>query len=363
MLPTILFGLWSSGSITFWLLLACMAGVIAGAVLFFKGFGMLRFKRLILNTPLSRIHSASIGLVEVTGNPVGPYVLSAPITGGPCYYYRMRAWQWVESESGKSHEWKAVLDESLHVPFFLEDSTGRVLIDPQGAELDVHRSFLDEVGASFFRTEGLLPPNIRDFLVKRGLVPYEKIRLEERIIAPGFPLLVFGTLGENPATQTGPVHTGSGTTASVSVRGPSTGGFDGLTFDMRTNLSGRTAAAMGKVLSHVPGVLVETSEVEVAGDGDRTVSPDRARIVVAGKVLPKSAQPSPDKSAFGEFDAHPSVAISKGERHEPFTISGYSQRELVGKLAWKSTLYVWGGPVLAITCLYCLLTLWKFAAF
>jgi E3 Ubiquitin ligase len=362
MLPTMLCGLLFSGSITFWLLLAC-TGAIAGPVLFFKGFGMLRFKRLILNTPLSRIHSASIGLVEVTGNPVGPYVLSAPITGGPCYYYRVRAWQWVEAESGKSHEWKSVLDESLHVPFFLEDSTGRVLIDPQGADLDVHRSFLDEVGASFFRTDGLLPPNIRDFLVKRGLVPYEKIRLEERVIAPGFPLFVFGTLGENPATQAGLIHARSNSTASVSVRGPSVGGSDGFAFDMRTNLSGRTAVAMGKVLSHVPGAQVATSEVEVAGEGDRTVSPDRAGMVVAGKVLPKSAKPSPDKSAFGEFDLHPTVAIGKGERHGPFTISGYSQRELVGKLAWKSALYIWGGPVLAITCLYCLLKLWTFVSF
>ena len=57
---------------------------------------MLRFKRMILNTPLSRIHSASVGLVEVMGTPVGPHVLTAPVTGEPCYYYRVQAWQWVE---------------------------------------------------------------------------------------------------------------------------------------------------------------------------------------------------------------------------------------------------------------------------
>src|SRR5208283_5991644 len=124
--------------------LCCLAGMAVGAVLFFKGFRMLRYKRLILDTPLSRIHSASIGLVEVTGNPVGPKTLTAPVTGAPCYFYRVQAWQW--EESGKNHEWKRVLDESFYVPFFLEDTTGRVLIDPQGAEMDVHKSFSDEIG-------------------------------------------------------------------------------------------------------------------------------------------------------------------------------------------------------------------------
>lgn len=72
-------------------------------------------------------------------------------------------------------------------------------------------------------------------------------------------------------------------------------------------------------------------------------------------VLPKSAKLSSDKSAFGEFDLHASVAISKGERKEPFAISGYSQKELVSKLAWKSMACIWGGPVLTLACAYFLM--------
>jgi hypothetical protein len=71
MFPEVLGSLLSSSSNTKWIL-ACLAGIVASAVLFFKGFRMLRFKRLILGTPPSRIYSASIGLVEVTGTPVGP---------------------------------------------------------------------------------------------------------------------------------------------------------------------------------------------------------------------------------------------------------------------------------------------------
>jgi hypothetical protein len=61
-----------SGGTSLWLVLLALASAFAGIYIFFIGFRMLRFKRMILNTPLSKIHSASIGLVEVSGTPVGP---------------------------------------------------------------------------------------------------------------------------------------------------------------------------------------------------------------------------------------------------------------------------------------------------
>jgi hypothetical protein len=270
---------------------------------------------MILNTPLSHIHSASIGLVEVTGTPVGPYVLKAPVTGDPCYYYRVRAFQWVETSDNK-HEWRSVLDESLCVPFFLEDTTGRVLVDPEGAQMDVHRSFSDEISASIFRMPGMCPPNVRDFLARRGLIPTEKIKLEERIIPQDFPLFVFGTLGENPSQNSWSAR--PHTSSSINLGAPL-------------------------------GVSVSLSFANVGSGPLVSVTSGPA------PAPTQSAVPSAIKSGFGEFDLHPSAAISKGERHEPFAISGHSQKELVGKLAWQSTACIWGGPLLALTCLYFLI--------
>src|SRR5580704_5131034 len=95
--------LYSSNSGRF--LLFSIAGIALGLFLFLNGFRMLRYKRLILDTPLSKIHSASIGLVEVMGTPIGPHTLAAPVTGDPCFYYRVQAWQWTETDNGKSHVW------------------------------------------------------------------------------------------------------------------------------------------------------------------------------------------------------------------------------------------------------------------
>jgi hypothetical protein len=383
-----------SGSV--WLVLAPLVGAVAGVFLFFQGFRMLRFKRLILNTPLSKIHSASIGLVEVTGTPVGPKVLSAPITGDPCYYYRARAWQW--EESGKDSKWRQVLDESMYVPFFLEDGTGKVLIDPQGAQMDVHKNFSDEIGTSFFGSRNLLPDNIRNFLVQRGLVPYNKIKLEECIIQPEFPLFVFGTLGENHTMESWlPQPHISGGSPSLQFRFNSPFSFD---FTYGGSGTGQYTARVDQIVRTLPGVKTEqitlggTSRIglpavagrkasnqvlsvlppEVQADiaklqsgANRGAAANRA--VISTPVLDSAAAPEPaapaqpanapaNKGTDGEFNLRASAAIGKGERNEPFTISWHSQREVVGALAWKSTLYIWGGPVLTLICVYFLLTYW-----
>ena len=367
----------SSSSDGFWIVLFCLAGAAIGTFLFFKGFHMLRYKRLILDTPLSRIHSASMGLVEITGTPTGPKTLTAPVTGAPCFYYRVQAWQW--EESGKNHEWKQVLDESLCMPFFLKDSTGRMLINPQGADMDVHRSFSDEIGASFFNSRGLLPENVRNFLVKRGLVPYEKIKVEERIIQPGFPLFVFGTLGDNPAPASwDPLpHLAGGGASPFNIQF-SWGPRLGITLQSTRIASqpGPLNSAMLNALSRVPGAQVRCLEIQRGPGSGAPMLPDAAaeslRSVgvnvppgildgssVAVAVINDNAPANPSAPLF---DPHPSAAISKGGRGDPFTISWHSQKEVVRALAWKSMLYIWGGPVLAVASLYFLLLYWNLIA-
>src|SRR5262249_34113199 len=149
------------------------------------------------------------GLVEVSGMPTGPQTIPAAITGDACYYYRARAWQW--NSSGKGGSWQEVVDESLFVPFFLEDSTGKVLVNPQNGQLDVHHSFSDEIHPAWLGLDSCMPKNVGNFLALHGLASSEKIRLEEQIIRPGFPLFVFGTLGENheaPSWSAAPHVTG-----------------------------------------------------------------------------------------------------------------------------------------------------------
>lgn len=364
-----------SSSTDFWFVFAGLGGLGIGSYLFISGFRMLRYKRMILNTPLAKIHSASIGLVEVTGTPTGPKTLVAPVTGDACYYYRVQAWQWKESDN--KHSWEQVLDESVYLPFFLEDGTGRVLIDLQGAEMDVHRSFSDEIGASLFSSRELLPTNIRNFLLKRGLVPYEKIKIEERIIPQGFPLFVFGTLGDMPSQNSGqPTLLTPGTNLNSSGIRLTAG--RGLAISGRfPELSVRPAPPNGTVLNalnHLPGIRVQQFEMTAPASSNEAALPSEAAVLMnrIGASTPAGQSAKPvlratvnHQNASGNLgdatlDPQSSVAICKGLRGDPFTISWQSQKEVVRALAWKSTLYIWGGPLLATVSLYFVLIFWGY---
>jgi hypothetical protein len=178
---------------------ACTLSFVVGIVLYIRGFHLLKRRRLILDTPFSKIRSASIGMVEISGQAVGPYTMNAPITAYPCYFYRTLIWEL--KKEGKNSQWVKVAGECMHLPFFVDDNTGRVMIDPRGADLDLHRDFEQQFSDSFFSTKEVAPPNVVAFLTRHGVSTTNKIKVEEFCIKPKNALFVLGTLGENPGIE------------------------------------------------------------------------------------------------------------------------------------------------------------------
>ncbi|HXX20848.1 MAG TPA: GIDE domain-containing protein [Candidatus Acidoferrum sp.] len=357
-------------------------GAVLGVVLFVRGFLMLRFKRQIMNTPASKIRSASVGLVEISGMAKGPTTIPAGITGEACYYYRATAWEL--RESGRNREWKQVANESVYVPFFVEDPTGRLLINPQGADLDIHCNFKDEFDTSFFRSNReMLPENVARFLVRNGISFSESIRLEEYCIKPDYPLFVFGTLGKNSDSATwAPVpHVASGSSLNsrLSLFGSSGGGmfaplgglsgFSGtFSAGARPTIGARATTRTSAAPKPAPTSSWSAVSMDDVPAGHRVASPAQApsparalqtsSIRASAPVATVDPGSAPDGSPAnspaedGGFDPHPSVCISKGPNHDPFMVSWRSQREVVQSLAWKSALCIWGGPALTLACLY-----------
>ena len=58
----------------------------------------------------------------------------------------------------------------------------------------------------------------------------------------------------------------------------------------------------------------------------------------------------------GEFDLHPQVVLMKGLTVDPYFISWRSQRDVVQELAVKTILYIWGGPILTLACIWVLVS-------
>ena len=366
----------------------CVIGLCAGLYLFFNGFCLLQRRRLILDTPVSKIRSASLGMVELSGLAVGPYTMAAPITERPCYYYRTVIWEW--KRQGRSSQWVKVAGECVHVSFFLDDNTDKVMVDPRGAELDLHRDFQQEFCDSFFTTKEEVPPNVRTLLLRHGIHTSNRIKVEEFCIKPKNALFLLGTLGENLGLELTPqpiyddehntltpgdalwfnpvraamgspllsFASGDGNQYSAPLEEPS----DGMSFQQPSNPAthviqlspdlGPTKASDMSQQQKIAAALMKAGISNPAAWVAAGVSGSTPAI--------SSASVSSDGIATAtanSFDPHPPVVLMKGKNNPTFLISWRSQRAIARSLGWKCALMIWGGPALALLCLYGLLTL------
>ena len=337
------------------------AVAIAGGLYFFIfGFRLLARKRLLVTTPTSRIRSAALGLVEVNGMAAGPYTMPAPITGKPCFLYHTTAWQ---QRDAKKDEWDKVADETLHLPFFIDDSTGQLLVEPLGADLDLHRDFREEYTASFFSSnfslgEDGVPPRVSVFLSRHGIAPARRLRIEERSIKPEDALFIAGTLTENPGVQvrsfsprSDSSHNSAPDNSSEQIPAPQiiklpSGEAPSTTQEM--SQQAKIAAALTRAGINKPeawsaaGVPYQPVAVE-----ENT----RPAPVSAHNSAHNEAQSKPS-----EFNLTPPVVLMKGENNPTFVISFRSQQEFVSALAWKSAAMIWGGAAITLLGLYMLLS-------
>jgi len=366
------------------LLFWCVLGFCAGIGLFIYGFRLLLRRRLILDTPFSKIRSAPMGMVEISGQAAGPYTMIAPVTARPCYYYRTLVWEW--KQQGKNKSWVKVAGECMHLPFFVDDNTGRLLVDPRGADLDLHRDFEQEFCDGFFTTKSPAPPSVTTFLSRHGIATTNKIKVEEFCIKPKNALFILGTLAENPGlevtpqpvVEVEPVRSSSSNRLSISINSFSfnfsSPGHDAATLEQRLAAALNARAPQIRAASQVTGGNAASRLNQKVADvllKAGIVSPAAwtAAGVGAGTGIQVTKDPSESalsnpsntgsNSAASDFDAHPRVVLKKGENNKTFLISWRSQKEVALTLGWKCTLMIWGGPLLALLSLFFFLEITK----
>jgi len=104
-----------------------------GALGLVQFFRLQRRRRVMEDMPTARIRSASQGYVELIGQALPPDVpLYSPITRTPCCWYRYKIERRVGEGNGK---WKVEEQGKSTVQFWLQDDTGRCIVDPEGAEV------------------------------------------------------------------------------------------------------------------------------------------------------------------------------------------------------------------------------------
>ena len=143
-----------------------LALIVVGVILFFVGFSKYREYRLLADTPQIPIRSVSMGLSHVAGTTTGGQPLISPLTQVPCYYYEVKVEKKVKKDDRES--WEETHRERAEVPFYLQDETGFVLVNPERAEYNLPQSFSGELRPPALLSFGHAPRKVDESL---GVAP------------------------------------------------------------------------------------------------------------------------------------------------------------------------------------------------
>lgn len=124
---------------------------LVGLTSFWAWLANLKRYRSVADTPTARIASAPQGYVELFGRgrqPPGDH-LTSPVNGLPCLWYRYRI------ERRNNDRWELVESGISHDTFGMDDGSGSILIDPDGAEILTSHKQVATAG-NFRKTEWTL---------------------------------------------------------------------------------------------------------------------------------------------------------------------------------------------------------------
>tara|TARA_R110000782_G_scaffold49668_12_gene108066 strand:+ start:153 stop:1112 length:960 start_codon:yes stop_codon:yes gene_type:complete len=117
----------------FWTLGLLITALVSFSVCFIS----LHRKRIIEDTPTSKIRSAAQGYVELNGygQLMEGQPIVAPLTGTICTWYKYRVDE--HRRSGKNSKWVTIRSGTSEELFLIKDDTGQCIIDPEDAHVTV----------------------------------------------------------------------------------------------------------------------------------------------------------------------------------------------------------------------------------
>jgi len=181
-------------------------GLIIGVPLFFAGLITLKKKKLMEIHPTSKIRSLAIGIAEIYGKVVPDKgIMKSPFSNRDCVGAKIIIYQHsTKGDKHRSGDWVEVKKLVRGIEFFLQDDTGKVLVDLRGAELDIPVSYEFESGS-----RAGLPP-IYGTLSEDEINELKKLsgrnksmHYSESIIKPGDQLYILGRADNNPNFRDG----------------------------------------------------------------------------------------------------------------------------------------------------------------
>lgn len=181
----------------FWFFMAVLICVAIGS--FINAYIFLVRKRIIQDTPTSRIRSAAQGYIELVGHGqlIPGDTIIAPLTKTTCTWYSYSIEQ--KRGSGKNSRWVIVEQGESDKLFLLIDETGQVSVDPEGAVVTPAVSLV-WYGHSKYPSPASAPEKTRFYSLGIGGYRYTEKRMH-----PGdelYAIGLFNTVGNSTAEFT-----------------------------------------------------------------------------------------------------------------------------------------------------------------
>ena len=173
-----------------------------GIALIYDGLKQHLLMQKIKNTPTSKVRSAAVGLVELFGKARFKKEMHSPFAKKKCAYWRIVAQYY---RSGKHGGWRNMHRADSSTPFYLQDDTGRMLVDPRGAQVEIPK---DRLYTGHLTGKGLIfkhkkiDEKVLNYVNKKGNEEikkkflrhnYQKLRVFEYYIAEGDKVYVLGS--------------------------------------------------------------------------------------------------------------------------------------------------------------------------
>jgi len=181
-----------SDAVIFFVVLLAITATVSG----WLAWRTLYRVRLIEDTPTAKARSAPQGYVELEGvaRMMADIPIVARLSGLPCCWYRYRIEELEQYRDSRGHartRWRVIDRGASEDTFWLEDDTGRVAVDPVGAE--IKPKYSDRWQSRSGLTGIARPtPFFVDFFSTHGVT--RNYRFTEERINRGDPVYVLGLL-------------------------------------------------------------------------------------------------------------------------------------------------------------------------
>lgn len=344
-----------------------VVGFFAGVASFFKGFGVYRESRFLQDTPEMPIRSIAMGLVRIHGKARSEHPVSSPISHTPCCFYVVDILEWKRGERGGWRYYGTGVDGGR---FYLEDSSGRVLVDARGAEYDIETTVVCEVPstmASSFAARGASDTELLGYVARVG--PSPELPGPQHILELERLRATFKSL-KNPNRPE----------ELLEVMGPQLANLQEA-LGGRGLQSDRLSEEIG--LAHILKLQAEHKEVYGSGhEPPPQPTPPTSDVAAPATDVPAADLPvaySPLASGRYRFvercilpdheyditgtcaenieakDANDRNLIKKGINEPTYLIAGRARTDVNAMMQRVSHLMIFGGGILAVVCLMLLL--------